>query len=454
MGAAASSRTPTSSTNLSSSAVSSSKIFSSDELSRKRLKAQGMDNKEIYQHYRETYGSLRMKKRLPISENTVRGLAIQKLSNTLETHQTAFKSSSSSSSLPVTTATTTSSSGVAKKDVKKNQISPVKEEKVTSWIDENNTSPSNVAPSKQSLQESQPQTQQKKSQQAVVKKKKPNLNINICLQNEEENYAQGEGNLINAVPQNSAMKTPREYARLSPSGGALYIGDFAINEQGMKNPHIDPHHSFLTSGISDFVMIGKLGRGASGSVVEAIHIPTLTIVALKLLPIRDSEDLHHISSELGVLYQNLAELSLLGMLPDDENAITNSINEEEDRTPKSTESNHGKVLVNAKLDSSPHTVKSSCPQVLGMYDGLTSTLPFLVPFLLTSPDLCAAFLDPAAGVVNLIVEYMDGGSLQDVVDGGGCIDEEVLADLAYQVLVSTPLLFSLANLCHLCDARS
>ena len=28
---------------------------------------------------------------------------------------------------------------------------------------------------------------------------------------------------------------------------------------------------------------------------------------------------------------------------------------------------------------------------------------------------------------------MDGGSLQDVVDGGGCIDEEVLADIAYQV---------------------
>lgn len=51
-----------------------------------------------------------------------------------------------------------------------------------------------------------------------------------------------------------------------------------------------------------------------------------------------------------------------------------------------------------------------------------------------------AFLDPIAGVVNLIVEYMDGGSLQDVVDGGGCIDEEVLADLAYQVLTPFHLL--------------
>jgi hypothetical protein len=28
---------------------------------------------------------------------------------------------------------------------------------------------------------------------------------------------------------------------------------------------------------------------------------------------------------------------------------------------------------------------------------------------------------------------MDGGSLQDVVDSGGCMDEEILADIAYQV---------------------
>jgi hypothetical protein len=384
MGAAASSRTPTTSTNLSSSAVPSSKIFATDELSRRRLQAQGMDNKEIYQHYRETYGSLRMKKKLPISENTVRGLAIQKLSNTL-THRAIVSVKSSSSSSSLLTSTTLSG---ATQDAK-NQVSPVKEENFNNWVDEKNTGPAAVASPKQgSSHESQPQ--QKKPQQPVVKKKKPNLNINICLQNEEENFAQqGEANLINNVPQNSAMKTPREYARLSPSGGALYIGDFEINELGITNPNSDPHHSFLTSGISDFVIIGKLGRGASGAVVEAIHIPTLTIVALKLLPIRDSEDLHHISSELGVLYQNLAELSLLGELPGDENAITNPITEEGENTPKAlqTTTDNGKVLINAKLQSSPHTVKSSCPQVLGMYDGMISAL-----LLLTSLPLFCSIL--------------------------------------------------------------
>jgi serine/threonine protein kinase len=45
----------------------------------------------------------------------------------------------------------------------------------------------------------------------------------------------------------------------------------------------------------------------------------------------------------------------------------------------------------------------------------------------------AAFLDAKNGMVNLVVEYMDGGSLQDLVDRGGCQDEQVLADITHQV---------------------
>lgn len=324
MGAAASSRTPSTSRNISTT-ISKHK-FSDDDLSRRRLKAQGMDNKEIYQHYRETYGSFRMKKKLPISENTVRALAIQKLSNTLEIHHKSYPIDGNDNKQEIGLQST-----------KEDKTSDSCESSIPANSPKNSTS----------------------TAKPVVKKKKPNLNISIQYDDDDES-AKAEGNLINQVPQNSAMKTPREYARMSPSGGALYIGDFAINEQGISNPHSDAHHSFLTSGISDFVIIGKLGRGASGSVVEAIHIPTLTIVAIKLLPIRDSEDLHHISSELGVLYQNLAELSLLGELPDEMNSPKAIVEED---------SHYGKILVNGKLDSTPQTVKSSCPQVLAMYDG-------------------------------------------------------------------------------------
>ena len=37
--------------------------------------------------------------------------------------------------------------------------------------------------------------------------------------------------------------------------------------------------------------------------------------------------------------------------------------------------------------------------------------------------------------VALIVEYMDAGSLQDLVDAGGCANEGVLANIASQVSV-------------------
>jgi serine/threonine protein kinase len=38
------------------------------------------------------------------------------------------------------------------------------------------------------------------------------------------------------------------------------------------------------------------------------------------------------------------------------------------------------------------------------------------------------------GVVSLMIEYMDGGSLQDIVDMGGCDDEPTLANIAVQAL--------------------
>ena len=64
---------------------------------------------------------------------------------------------------------------------------------------------------------------------------------------------------------------------------------------------------------------------------------------------------------------------------------------------------------------------------------VTSVAHSLLTFCMHFCFSVAAFLDSKSGMVNLVVEYMDGGSLQDVVDNGGCQDEEALADIAYQV---------------------
>lgn len=135
----------------------------------------------------------------------------------------------------------------------------------------------------------------------------------------------------------------------------------------------------------DFLEIGTLGSGASGSVIEALHVPTLTLVAMKMLPVYQVDKLQSIARELAVLYTNLAELSLINGSLDDEDGDG--------------------VAYRLKPQKSRH--------VLAMYD---------------------AFTDLSSGFVHLVVEYMDGGSLQDIVDNGGCSDESVLADLSYQAV--------------------
>jgi len=45
-----------------------------------------------------------------------------------------------------------------------------------------------------------------------------------------------------------------------------------------------------------------------------------------------------------------------------------------------------------------------------------------------------AFGNASTASVGLIVEYMDGGSLDDIVDAGGCSDESVLASITRQML--------------------
>ncbi|RHY32485.1 hypothetical protein DYB32_002521 [Aphanomyces invadans] len=57
--------------------------------------------------------------------------------------------------------------------------------------------------------------------------------------------------------------------------------------------------------------------------------------------------------------------------------------------------------------------KVACPEIVCLYD---------------------AFMNPNEGNVSIVVEYMDGGSLQDIVDTGGCTSEPVLANISYRVL--------------------
>jgi len=236
------------------------------------------------------------------------------------------------------------------------------------------------------------------------KKPKPNLSLQITSEhslsscdiivinpqpNNQPNHGHSHGNII----------SPNSSMHLSPRG-TLHLGKLKVMETGIHQSakNLNASSSKLSSSASsrkaplklssisgkrEFIEINALGAGASGVVVEAIHIPSLTIVALKMLPVYNKEKRKHVSRELEVLHKNLTELRLV----DD-----------------SLHSDHHEH--NNSSRSLPR-----CRNIVSLYD---------------------AFIDPTSGLLNLVIEYMDGGSLEDLVKQGGCTDERILADIAYQ----------------------
>mmetsp|Transcript_909 Transcript_909/g.1500 ORF Transcript_909/g.1500 Transcript_909/m.1500 type:complete len:895 (+) Transcript_909:151-2835(+) len=423
----------------------------------RRMKRAGLGDSEIHNNIRKTYTEIRESPEGKASlekTDSIRNIALKNLSHTLETNRNKDKALNVDD-----TTTSTDSSRQTPRNNKDNlpigMLRPDSFRKLShlSIADDIHSNGKPPTPPSQRRRRSRPNLKVEVSEDMVSDANLRSLPMDGCSQ----------------------ANTPREDAHLSPGGG-LHIGNFAIKEAGIilssTAGHKETPHAFLTDGKSDFVQIGTLGSGASGSVLEALHLPTLTIVALKMIPINDSENLHNISSELGVLYHNLAELQLISSSLGDEE-IECEVGEEQidsfaSTTPRSVYIDsssrytprgdsdtsgvengvfhHDETLSDAasdafsdidgdamsdvsrsefsktrKLHRRDSRVLSSCQQLLAMYD---------------------AFLDSKNGMVNLVVEYMDGGSLQDVVENGGCQDEDVLADIAYQVLLGLDFLHS------------
>ena len=57
-------------------------------------------------------------------------------------------------------------------------------------------------------------------------------------------------------------------------------------------------------------------------------------------------------------------------------------------------------------------------------------------------------MQPDRGVLSLVLEYMDGGSLQDIVDTGGCAEESVLSHIAKDVLLGLHYLHDTLHQLH------
>ena len=159
--------------------------------------------------------------------------------------------------------------------------------------------------------------------------------------------------------------------------GTITIKDFSITQSGITKT---PSHLAACPGETgthkghlqkDLIKLGALGRGASGVVYKALHAPTLTLVAVKDIPVYEQEKRHQMVTELQALYHNL-------------------------------------VCISTGLGYRP---MSPCPHIVAFHD---------------------AYINVNQGNISIVVEYMDGGSLQDIVDTGGCSHEGVLANISHR----------------------
>jgi hypothetical protein len=199
-------------------------------------------------------------------------------------------------------------------------------------------------------------------------------------------------------------KEERANYRMSESG-TIHIDSFEIRRSGMVRTPADDvyvgrssvpgsraHREANELGVHEsMVVLGVLGHGASSVVHKALHVPTLRLVAQKNIPVFDEEKRRQMVRELRALYHNLVPLTSL------------------EWTSGSEDSSNGQRP----------TRGPSCPCIVSFYD---------------------AYMDPHLGNISIIVEYMDGGSLQDIVDTGGCDCESVLANISFRVLTGLAFL--------------
>jgi len=137
-----------------------------------------------------------------------------------------------------------------------------------------------------------------------------------------------------------------------------------------------------TDGLCDLVRLVSIGKGSSAYVYKSVLFPSLRVVADKVVVISNKEKSSQLVRELKSL-----RATVLG-------------------TSSSSSTNSSKPT------------SSNIVRLLEVYP------------------------NPRDGTISVCLEYMDGGSLQDVVRGGGCQCESVLAGLARQMLRGLAFLHS------------
>jgi len=205
-------------------------------------------------------------------------------------------------------------------------------------------------------------------------------------------------------------------------GGTLHIGNYLIRRDGMEEKgnaasttrsmlksikegelHLEDrncnspsmgfapkkagkgHHRRIGDSI---ILLDELGRGACGVVYKGLYAPTLTLVAVKSIIVYDQSKRKQMLGELMALH-----------------SMSKAYFEDHEVDLSLTDTSN-----DLSVTASP--MRGGSPYIVAFYD---------------------AYTDPDKGTVMLVLEYMNGGTLQDLVKPEG-LDEATLAFIAESVL--------------------
>jgi len=154
--------------------------------------------------------------------------------------------------------------------------------------------------------------------------------------------------------------------------------------------------------------VAVLGSGASGVVYLVVHMPTLGLMAAKAVPLAHPSRAHSIKGELAALIGNAAKF--------------NGVSTPASCAGGSAEARRGKgvarraVLSGARprSRSCPHEVAAVLPAARAAVAEAAVPSPFFVGFY-------DAFLEPDSSMLVFVTEYMNAGSVQDLIDASGVV---------------------------------
>ena len=237
----------------------------------------------------------------------------------------------------------------------------------------------------------------------------------------------------------AASSAPRaspeqEGNRPANSDSAAAAGAGAATAAGASNVH--RHH---------FLALDRLGRGASAVVSKALHVPSLTIVAVKVVRIFHDTKRRQFERELHAL-RSSAMIAPMGLVQpwseSERDALMLETRQQPlvsdmETTPSARAGKRPRLPSSAAGAASASASASTSASASASVSTAAAASPWRLP--VPCPHIVAchgAFTDAKRATLSIVLEYMDAGSLQDLVDAGLVVPESSLANIAQRLCLA------------------